>query len=506
MKQTTNNQVTNSVRRSVPRDVTLMATCGAIVLIALLACWFGVRWAQTEILKYEAEESARSWALFLSKDLPDLPDNLAGHGLSAQSKRIIGSATNAGNIFRYKFFDADGLIVYASRAKDIGKTNTKSYFLDLVRHGVSFAKIEYEEDFGKDRTAVSEAYVPIMGGGRFLGAIEVYVDISDREAALQHLGTIAFFSLLSLLTLLCIAVSSLVTRHIFLLKSIGTKLEDRQSDLVQLNENLLTAKLAAENANTAKSQFLATMSHELRTPLNAIIGFSEVMEQELLGPLGKPVYREYAKDIQNSGQNLLAQINKVLDLSKIESGHDELFEEKVDIKAAIAWSIGLLQQKADKNGIELMSNLEEALPLLLADEQKLRQILTNLLSNSVKFTPTNGSVTLKVWCQPEDGYVFQIIDTGIGMTANEIPKALMKFGQVDSDLSRKYEGTGLGLPLAKTFVEQHGGSLGVQSIPGQGTTITVRFPAWRICRRSDIGDEANPTPANDIKRSHLNMA
>lgn len=259
-------------------------------------------------------------------------------------------------------------------------------------------------------------------------------------------------------------------------------LRSQGDEMNQIAEQLRMARDEAVAADRSKSEFLAAMSHELRTPLNAIIGFSEMMKIETLGPVGSSQYRGYASDIHEAGNHLLALINDILDLSKVESGTDQLHEDSIEIAELVQSVMGLVRHRAQKGSVQLELEVRDELPLLLADERKLKQILVNLVSNAVKFTEPNGRVTLKAWCRPDSGFVFQVIDTGIGMAPQDIPKALSQFGQIDSDLNRRYEGTGLGLPLAKSLIELHGGYLDLQSELGAGTTVTVRLPANRILR------------------------
>ena len=267
-------------------------------------------------------------------------------------------------------------------------------------------------------------------------------------------------------TILVLALVVLVRRYVARLESSETAAR--------------AARAEAEQATAAKSQFLAVASHELRTPLNAIIGFAEVMVHRIHGAMGSPKYAEYAEDIRGSGLHLLALINDILDLSKIEAGRMDLRLETVDLPQLANECVRLMRGRVEAADLDLrVISTPDEVAHLRADAMKLRQVLLNLINNAVKFTPPGGSVTVSVerdqlW--PDDYMVIRVTDTGCGMTETEVAMAMEPFRQVNSHLTRDGEGTGLGLPVAKSLVELHGGTLSIDSTPGKGTSVNIRLP------------------------------
>ncbi len=257
------------------------------------------------------------------------------------------------------------------------------------------------------------------------------------------------------------------------------ELESMQRQLEAAHADMQVALAAAEAGSKAKTQFLAAMSHELRTPLNAVIGFSEILAAETFGPLGHERYRGYVRDIRSSGAHLLKVINDILDTSKIEAERLHLADDRVDPAAVVAAVTQMTRPLAQQGGVVLADDIEPGLPLLRADDRRMRQVLLNLLSNAVKFTPKGGTVRVSAFRRGAD-LAIAVADSGIGIAPHDLKRAFERFSQIDARLSRRYEGIGLGLPLSQRLMELHGGTLDLVSEPGKGTTVTVTFPAERL--------------------------
>lgn len=308
--------------------------------------------------------------------------------------------------------------------------------------------------------------------------IELHLAVTQAETVLlKPWRSMALAIALSTATaLLVIAVLTL-----FLLRWLSEEarwrqvVRDRENRLSNQAADLIAARDQAETAQRARGQFLANMSHELRTPLNAVLGFSDIFRQELLGPIGNAKYREFAQDIHSSGQHLLDIINNILDLTKIDSGKLELTDEAVEVAELLEFCVKQVAETAQSANVTLEIESPAREVTLCGDHIRLRQILLNLLSNAIKFTPAGGCVTVSG--EPAgDHFVLSVRDTGIGMTQDETHKAMLPFYQVENSNSRRYQGTGLGLPLTKSLIELHGGQIAIDSTLGQGTTVTVTLP------------------------------
>lgn len=293
----------------------------------------------------------------------------------------------------------------------------------------------------------------------------------------------------ALTVLLVLYLAGLTNRN----RAIESAVDARTSELSAANRSLYreinrrrriegelrNAKDQADVANRAKSAFLAMVSHELRTPLNAILGFSEMMSEEVYGPVGNLRYQSYLKDISHSGEHLLGLINNILDLSKVEANEFALKEEPIGLPEIISEVLRLFERNARDGGVTVSTDTPADTPPLWADARAIRQILINLLSNAIKFTPTGGRVMVSVALDPESRLNLRISDTGIGIPAEYHQRIFQPFTQVDTSIAREYEGTGLGLPLTRSLALLHGAEVQLESKPAKGTTITIVFPLDR---------------------------
>ena len=439
---------------------------------ALLAASAGMHVVITRAIEDEARKTAVQWAQVFDKELAhhhvDMNRLLSGQQPLPADAHFVEIANSIENVFRYRILDADGVTRLGARDAEIGTRTSDPDFAAVMASGQPHAEIERSQDFGPGRRLVGEAYVPILRDGRAVGAIEIYVDMTGRADTVKGFGNTVLIGLASLLAVMGVLKSLCAWRSLR---------RRRRTEAA-----LLQAKIEAEMANQAKSEFLASMSHELRTPLNSIIGFSEIIATNGMGPVGNARYVEYAGHIHESGQFLLELVNDILDLSKIAAGKATLREQALDMEALVESSLVMVQQAAANGGITLETDLTPA--TLNADQLKLRQILTNLLANAIRFTPPGGTVSVSVTADAGGGLVLAIADTGVGIAQRDMGRVLEPFGQANNALDGAIRGTGLGLPLAKAFAELHDADLTLDSEIGVGTTVTIRFPAARVI---DIG-------------------
>ena len=324
----------------------------------------------------------------------------------------------------------------------------------------------------------SQEFIDVMDDTG-LGGRDLIFSERARIIALQRNRTEAFNNSLFGILALILGLAAYCAARILILSSSMRRQKRIVQALERARRRAEEARAAAENSSRAKSDFLASVSHELRTPLNAILGFSEMIGSEALGPVANRRYREYACDIHKSGRHLLTLVDNILDLTKIGAGKMELRESEFEIDALIADSVRLLGENASRH-LSLAMDLPPHLPLIRGDFTLIKQILLNLLSNAAKFTPAGGRITVSAHHASGQGLRITVADTGIGMDAEDIKRAMAMFGQIDSRIARHHHGTGLGLPLSRSYAELHGGQLLVESEPGIGTTVSLLLPPSRL--------------------------
>lgn len=375
-------------------------------------------------------------------------------------------------VAKVKIYDTNGLTVFSTDPSQIGEEPGLYPRLRAALAGETVSEIAYGEDFvdfGGRRVQADllSSYLPIRAAdGQTIGVFEVDTDITELSA--ETVATEVFNFAILLLCFGAIYGLSLAT------VAAGSRTVARQH---QESLELAAAMARVQAADRAKSEFLANISHELRTPLNAIIGFSEIIKDQSFGPIEPSRYRDYAVEIHQSGQCLLAIIDDVLDLVKIEAGSARPVLSEVDPARLIDAAVTRIRDRAEAAEVNLTLRLTQQLPSISTDPRRLNQLLTGILSNAIKFTPHGGRVSVRArWNEAADRVEISIADTGIGIAPEDIPVTLAPFGRVDGAAHSKYPGAGLGLPLAKRFAVLLGGEIEIESRLGQGTEITLRLP------------------------------
>jgi signal transduction histidine kinase len=404
-------------------------------------------------------------------DPKTLKDRAEVTALHDEIARLIANAP----VYRLKIYDRQGDTIFSTDPDQIGENESDDEGFEDASHGDIASELARANSFSVFESTVVDrdllsSYVPIYRNGpgsEIVGVFEVYDDVTIFLRDINR----GIASQVALVLLTTIAVYLVLIWYV------------RRGDHLLQNEHarslaLVQSVARAEAASKAKSQFLANMSHELRTPLNSVIGFAEILSSEGFGPLGDKRYLGYAKEIGEGGRSLLTIINNTLDLSKIELGTAEVALRPVDPVAVVRGAVQQLDRQIQDSEVSISIEIDPRVPSMQSDETKLKQILLNVISNGVKFTPAGGRVTIKLVSSSDDHTVrFEISDTGIGIAPADVPIALAPFGQVDSALNRRYQGAGLGLPLAKGLAELLGGTLEIAGTPGSGTVVFITLPA-----------------------------
>lgn len=420
----------------------------------------------SKIALLRVHENYRNFDHFSSKVLGVVP----GKNITIlnDKQQTIHISNNIGKIF---FDGVDDGIDFAALPKN--KVTSKVISGAKVYENNATIKYSFLRTLIPLTTQGCKASAAATSGQPTQAVLEIFYDITSVQSKMLYFQVVVTVAIVALFIVLYAALYFTSHRT----EKIISKQHEEKIDLER-------AKAQAEEQNKQKSMFLANVSHELRTPLNAIIGFSEILKKETMGPIGHEQYKEYINDINASGVHLLSLINDILDYSKAEAQKLEVDENEIEVTKTAKNCMRMVEPRAKEAKVSLITKLPEQPVILYLDLKRFKQILLNLLSNAVKFTPEAGKVTLKVEDNVLDGTVaVTVADTGIGIKEQHISKALSAFGQIDSSLSRRYEGTGLGLPLSKRLTELMGGEFKIESVVGMGTTITLIFPKEKPAKK-----------------------
>ena len=468
---------------------------GAIILLAGALLFLGIRQHAISDLERMAERNSasitRSYANalwpryrdFIANTAQMEPASIRTHPRTAALRRDTLELLRGLPVVKVKIYDLTGRTVFSTESSQIGKDKSDNPGFLAARSGKIVSALYHRDRFSAFEQEISDrdllsSYVPISGAnGTIEGVAEVYCDLTP------HLANVRASVRSQLLTL--ILVLAALYGLLLWFASHRNRVIARQH-----RENLALAAEAAAVAEESrlKSEFLANMSHELRTPLNAILGFSDSMRKQLFGELGSERYQTYADDIWTSGRLLQGIVDDVLDMAKIENGSLMLSDDDIELRDLLGACSRIMTPIAQKKHVSIRMVRPPETIRLRCDQRRLSQALLNLASNAVKFSHDHGEVAIQVTTEKEGGLLVTVADQGIGIRAEDIPLVMRPFGQVSSSYSRTHGGTGLGLPIARSFIELHGGSLAIESAEGAGTTVVVRIPAARV----RIGDISAP--------------
>ncbi len=461
-----------NTRRAIQRGgIILLVTIIGIALLAGVGTYL-LNVSSEKFVKQQAERKAVAWAEYIGASLPRIEDIANGDPLVDHELKFLERAREFGDVFSFKLFDATGRLSYLS--DEFGANREE--FSDLgVHNEQAMAVLKTQKTYSelKDGTHKEnrpdiyvEAYAPVIRNGEVVAVSEVYIDETKTAALLFE--DFLFFGL-TIAALVAFVVAIPLATVVFV-----------TFELKKRNQELNTERLRAVRAERAKATFLAHMSHELRTPLNAIQGMSQVMTRGDLGPLEHPKYLSYAADISSSADHLLSLINDILDLSKIDAGKFEIRESNVDLSTMIQNVVRIAATWPNALGVKIRADLTEKDLTVYADRRAMHQILLNLTSNAVKFTPPGGSVLVSCAVNKVGDVVISVTDTGCGIPAVDLPFISEPFSQSRRRADVYQEGTGLGLNLVNSMAGLHGGKFEITSEENIGTTGSVTLPASRV--------------------------
>ena len=484
-------------------------------LVAIAGAMTAALWLQREenirgIRRYGEANNIVLTQLFANAIWPEFADHVRGvgdldaaalmaHSQTARLDRAAHGLAEGTTALKVKLYDLRSMTVYSSELAQIGQDKSANPGFRAAAAGVVASDLVYRGKFSalhSERADVHllASYIPVrQGDGPVLSVLEVYSDVTDMMRriddsliALALNLLLIFGALYGVLFMVVRHGDRLIRRQYGALAAVNAKLEGRNYALA--NEIAQRQRAEGENrtlhemqaAEQAKSTMLTVMSHELRTPLNAVIGFAEMIETRALGPDAMDRYVDYAGSIRQSGTHLLGLINDMLDLAQADAGKLTLVEQSIDVLESVEECQRMMRQNAEAGDLDVRTEIAEDLPLLLADGRIFKQIVINLLGNAIKFTKPGGRVVVRAALRGDGAMRLAVEDNGIGIAAADMAKVMSPFGQVESGHTRRYEGTGLSLPIVRAFAEVHGASFHIESEPGVGTTAIVDFPAARV--------------------------
>jgi signal transduction histidine kinase len=410
------------------------------------------------------------------------PEALRAHPETERLHQLAKSYSRVTRLVRIAIHDTDGFTLFSTAPADIGRMPAHRGFDEARDAGAASTRRKIDafpniEGQVADRIVV-ETFVAVRDGAGRPALVSISSDTKGYYDVVRG----------QLLFLIAVVVGALFLVLGMLIFYVG---RDRVLQQQQQNNLALTESVRlAEEASRLKSRFVASMGHELRTPLNAIIGFSEAMRAKLFGPLGAAKYDEYAATIHTSGKHLLAVVDDILDMARIEGGKAVLHETVFSLRAALANCAQLIAPEAERHGLHFAARVPDGLPALRGDEAKIKQIVLNLLANAVRYTPRGGRVSLSAEQRHDGSIAIAVTDNGIGIAADQLQRVFEPFRQVENEKVRKSGGLGLGLNIAKSFAELHDARLWLESEPGRGTVACLALPTERFVRAGDLSSAA----------------